>query len=101
MRSLRSCCDPRLDSRPTAQPHPDAVVETTSLSFAELPPISYSLNLPAGIFQPKAGANPYGGALSRAQLETVSYACQRFETKLPGGERAGFFLGDGVGLGKG
>jgi hypothetical protein len=39
--------------------------------------------------------------VARAQLETVSYACQRFEQKLPTNERAGFFLGDGVGLGKG
>ena len=44
---------------------------------------------------------PHGGSLSRAQLETVAYACQRHEARLPGGERAGFFLGDGVGLGKG
>jgi len=36
-----------------------------------------------------------------AQLETVSYACQRHEVLLPSRERAGFFLGDGVGLGKG
>jgi hypothetical protein len=35
------------------------------------------------------------------QLETISYACQRHETLLASGQRAGFFLGDGVGLGKG
>ena len=83
------------------QPHPDAVVETTSLSFAELPPITYQIKLPAGLYRPRSDANPYGGGLSRAQLETVAYACQRFEQKLPTGARAGFFLGDGVGLGKG
>ena len=83
------------------QPHPDPVVETTSLSFAELPPITYNLALPAQIFLTKSADNPLGGALSRAQLETVSYACQKHETFLPTGERSGFFLGDGVGLGKG
>ena len=83
------------------QAHPDPVVETTSLSFAELPPITYQLKLHNGIFRPKSASNEFGGALSRLQLETVSYACQRHETKLPTGERAGFFLGDGVGLGKG
>jgi hypothetical protein len=127
------------------QPHPDAVVETTSLSFAELPAISYKLHLPAAIYQPKTKTNPLGGALSRAQLETVSYGCQarshppamrlrrtppsrapeisaapvtipanaaaaitpamlalqKHETILDSGQRAGFFLGDGVGLGKG
>ena len=41
-------------------------------------------------------------ALPRMQLETVAYACQRHNsTTLRGGERGGFFLGDGVGLGKG
>ena len=83
------------------QPHPDPIVETTSLSFAEPPQVTYQLNLPAGITQPKSADNPYGGALSRAQLETVSYACQRHELRLADGKTAGFFLGDGVGLGKG
>lgn len=36
------------------QPHPDHVVETTSLSFAELPPVKYSLSLPAGVCSPFA-----------------------------------------------
>tara|TARA_B110000858_G_scaffold8484_1_gene9064 strand:+ start:870 stop:4238 length:3369 start_codon:yes stop_codon:yes gene_type:complete len=83
------------------QPHPDVVVETTSLSFAEPPPITYDLKLPQNIFNPKNADNPTGGALSNLQLETVSYASQRHETILPNGLRAGFFLGDGVGLGKG
>ena len=78
------------------QPHPDPIVETTSLSFAEPPQVTYQLNLPKGLMQPKSADNPYGGALSRAQLETVSYACQRHESLLPSRERAGFFLGDGV-----
>ena len=83
------------------QPHPDAVVETTSLSFAELPPITYKLALPETIYKPPSPINPHGGALSNLQLETVTYACQRHESMLPSGCRAGFFLGDGVGLGKG
>jgi len=83
------------------QPHPDAVVETTSLSFAELPPISFDLTLPAGLFKPATPANQFGGSLSNLQLETIAYACQRHESILPSGSRAGFFLGDGVGLGKG
>ena len=83
------------------QPHPTDAVETTSLSFADAPPISYELSLPPSLLKPKTPANPLGGALSRLQLETVAYACQRHEAFLPSGERAGFFLGDGVGLGKG
>lgn len=138
------------------QRHPDPVVETTSLSYAELPPIKYTLALPGGIYDSVSKANLYGGSLSdlqvkadlstsflmnaaapmlllpsllhclrrtllplwplrllaealqllsapapRLQLETIAYACQRHETILPSGQRAGFFLGDGVGLGKG
>lgn len=40
--------------------------------------------------------------VSNAQLETVTYAMQRFTgEKLEDGSRAGFFLGDGAGVGKG
>jgi hypothetical protein len=40
--------------------------------------------------------------ISNLQLETVVYAMQRFEgPRLPDGSRAGFFLGDGAGVGKG
>ena len=84
------------------QRHPDPVVETTSLSFANLPDdIDQELDLPSALFRPKSAANPLGGALSRLQLETVAYASRRHATDLPSGERSGFFLGDGVGLGKG
>ena len=51
--------------------------------------------------KPKSDANPYGGALSNMQMETVVYAGMRHATQLPNGTTAGFFLGDGVGLGKG
>eukprot|EP00308_Calcidiscus_leptoporus_P017993 CAMPEP_0119393148 /NCGR_PEP_ID=MMETSP1334-20130426/124389_1 /TAXON_ID=127549 /ORGANISM="Calcidiscus leptoporus, Strain RCC1130" /LENGTH=178 /DNA_ID=CAMNT_0007416155 /DNA_START=41 /DNA_END=574 /DNA_ORIENTATION=+ len=54
------------------QAHPDPVVETTSLSFAELPTISYTLKLPEHILQPRSDSNRHGGTLSRLQLETVS-----------------------------
>ena len=39
--------------------------------------------------------------LSALQLEAVVLACQTFERLLPTGERRGFFLGDGAGVGKG
>lgn len=41
------------------------------------------------------------GALSDAQLENISYAGQAHEQKLPSGERKGYFIGDGTGVGKG
>lgn len=40
-------------------------------------------------------------ALSALQLESVVYACQRHEHMLADGSRAGFFIGDGAGVGKG
>lgn len=40
--------------------------------------------------------------ISNLQLETIVYAMQRFEgPRLQNGDRAGFFLGDGAGVGKG
>ncbi|XP_001357365.4 protein strawberry notch homolog 1 [Drosophila pseudoobscura] len=73
--------------------HPDAVVETATLSSVELPDITYDLSLPPH-FQ-------ISGSLSALQLEAVFYACQAHERILPSGERAGFLLGDGAGVGKG
>ncbi|XP_071848916.1 protein strawberry notch homolog 1-like isoform X2 [Apostichopus japonicus] len=40
-------------------------------------------------------------SLSALQLEAVTYACQQHDTFLRGGERAGFLIGDGAGVGKG
>ena len=42
-----------------------------------------------------------GGGLSQLQLEGIMYACQRHQVMLHDGSRAGFFLGDGAGVGKG
>lgn len=41
------------------------------------------------------------GALSNLQIESIIYAFQRFTNKLPDGQRMGFILGDGAGVGKG
>lgn len=39
--------------------------------------------------------------LSSLQLEGVLFACQRHQLILKNGNRAGFFLADGAGVGKG
>lgn len=41
------------------------------------------------------------GTLSRLQLEGVLYACTKHLQLLPTGHRAGFFIADGAGVGKG
>ncbi|KAK3282320.1 hypothetical protein CYMTET_9945 [Cymbomonas tetramitiformis] len=74
-------------------PHPDPVIESSSLASIEPPDIWYHHHL-----QDIVAA----GTLSGLQLESVVYAFQRFEgQQLPGNQRAGFFLGDGTGVGKG
>lgn len=65
--------------------HPDAVVESSTLSGVDPPEISYHLTLPKEVID--------NGSLSSAQLEAVVYACQRHNTTLPNGQRGGFLIG--------
>ncbi|XP_060088845.1 protein strawberry notch homolog 2 isoform X1 [Heteronotia binoei] len=73
--------------------HPDRVVETSTLSSVPPPGVTYSLSLPA--------LTADNGLLSALQLEAITYACQQHEVLLPSGQRAGFLIGDGAGVGKG
>ncbi|KAK6052055.1 hypothetical protein COOONC_10440, partial [Cooperia oncophora] len=41
------------------------------------------------------------GSISALQLEAVIYACQMHQQRLPSGERIGYLIGDGAGVGKG
>uniref|UniRef100_A0A8B9SVL5 Protein strawberry notch homolog 2 n=1 Tax=Anas platyrhynchos TaxID=8839 RepID=A0A8B9SVL5_ANAPL len=72
---------------------PDLVVETSTLSSVPPPDITYSLSLPCSVADK--------GSLSALQLEAIIYACQQHEVLLPNGQRAGFLIGDGAGVGKG
>ncbi|KAH9617593.1 hypothetical protein KSS87_008529 [Heliosperma pusillum] len=74
-------------------PHPDPIVETSSLSSVQPPEPTYDLEIREEIEQTEA--------LSCLQLETLIYASQRHLQHLPNGHRAGFFVGDGAGVGKG
>jgi hypothetical protein len=64
-------------------------------SAVSLPPTTYPLwsSLPPELLD--------SGKLSQLQLEGILYACTRHQSWLPSGERAGFFIGDGAGVGKG
>ncbi|KAL5568778.1 hypothetical protein UlMin_025353 [Ulmus minor] len=74
-------------------PHPDPVVETSSLSAVQPPEPTYNLKIKKELEKSKT--------LSCLQIETLVYACQRHLQTLPNGARAGFFVGDGAGVGKG
>eukprot|EP00941_MAST-03F_sp_MAST-3F-sp1_P001903 g1903.t1 len=77
--------------------HPGEIVEPSALAGVRLPEHGkdYPLrdSLPQDIIK--------NGKLSALQLESVVYACNRHRLRLPTGERAGFFIGDGTGVGKG
>ncbi|CDW58965.1 sno, strawberry notch 1 [Trichuris trichiura] len=74
-------------------PHPDPVVETSSLTSVQPPEIWYHISIPEHVIDT--------GRLSALQLETIIYACQQHENILPNGERSGYLIGDGPGVGKG
>ncbi|CAH9053117.1 unnamed protein product [Cuscuta epithymum] len=74
-------------------PHPDPVVETSSLSAVQPPEPTYDLKIKVDLEN--------STALSCLQIETLVYASQRHHQHLPDGTRAGFFVGDGAGVGKG
>jgi P-loop containing NTP hydrolase pore-1/C-terminal domain on Strawberry notch homologue len=75
------------------RPHPAVIVESASMAAVTPPDITYRPHLAAEIVSE--------GLLSDIQLERVIYAGQRHEQRLPDGSRAGFFVGDGTGVGKG
>lgn len=76
------------------RPHPDPVVETSSLATVEPPDITYVLRLPKTVID--------NCLLSALQLESVVYASQQHEQLLADGKtRRGFLIGDGAGVGKG
>ena len=74
-------------------PHPDIVVESSSLASVLPPAITRPLHLPQEVIDQ--------GKLSRVQLESVTYASQMHEVIMPNNNRAGYLIGDGAGVGKG
>ncbi|KJH46288.1 hypothetical protein DICVIV_07676 [Dictyocaulus viviparus] len=73
--------------------HPDSVVETASLSSVSPPDVKYQISIPEYLID--------CGSVSALQLEAVIYACQMHQQRLPTGERTGYLIGDGAGVGKG
>ncbi len=73
--------------------HPAPIVQPAPLAAVEPPDITYMPQFEQAIID--------DGLISNVQLEAVCYAGQRHERQLTTGERAGIFIGDGTGVGKG
>lgn len=73
-------------------PHPSHVVESAAMGAIE-PPDPHHV--------PKLFKQTGPKKLSNVQIESIVYAGQRHDQVLPSGERAGYFIGDGTGVGKG
>ncbi len=84
---------PQRLSIPGAKEHPGMLVQSAAMSAVTPPAPTYSPTLPEDVIK--------DGLLSLAQLEAVVYAGQAHSTQLPNGNRKGFFIGDGTGVGKG
>ena len=76
-----------------AHKHPGKLVQSAAMAATEPPVPHYVPRLPQSVIDQ--------GQLSLPQLEAVVYAGQAHEQRLPGGQRRGFFIGDGTGVGKG
>ena len=77
----------------TGREHPADLVESSAMASVLLPPLHYEPLLSDDMIK--------NGDISSAQLEAVAYIGQAFTEELGDGRTAGFFLGDGTGVGKG
>jgi antirestriction protein ArdC/phage/plasmid primase-like uncharacterized protein/predicted RNA methylase len=84
---------PQRLSIPGAAQHPGKLVQSAAMSAVDPPAPTYSPTLPDSVIK--------DGFLSLAQLEALVYAGQAHSGVLPNGDRKGFFIGDGTGVGKG
>lgn len=80
-------------SVPGAKPHPADLVESAAMASVPPPDPTYTPNLPKDVIEE--------GKLSEAQIENIVYAGQAHSQMLESGERRGYFIGDGTGVGKG
>lgn len=70
-----------------AVPHPANISESVTMASIEVPDVTYELAIPKSIIT--------SGAISDAQLEAITYACQAHEQRLPNGMRKEYLIGDG------
>lgn len=76
-----------------AQPHGVLLVESAAMASTKAPALKANLDPLKDIIR--------AGRLSAAQAEQIARATDAFATNLPSGERQGYLIGDGTGVGKG
>ena len=76
-----------------SQPHPADIVESSTMASVQAPDVNYTPDLPPEVVQE--------GRLSDVQMEAVTYAGQRHSQTMSDGRTAGYWIGDGTGVGKG
>jgi hypothetical protein len=87
---------PRICNHVCLKPHPDKLVETTSLhsvSTTFRPAVSVKLSLPSRAL--------IDGLLTNILVELYFRSLAQHESYIPNGRRCGFYMGDGAGVGKG
>lgn len=83
-----------------AKPHPAPIVESAAMSAVDAPRIDYEVDLMPGVLEGYVNDDGVYVGISDIQLEAVAMAGAAHEQKLPSGERRGFLIGDGTGVGK-
>lgn len=83
-----------------AKPHPASLVESAAMSAIRSPAITYSPKISPQVIAGYKTADGTQVGISDVQLESVAMAGQAHQTILPNGERRGFMIGDGTGVGK-
>lgn len=76
-----------------AKQHPTRLSESAAMAAVKAPAVTYKPHISQAIID--------SGRLSDVQLESIVRAGQSHSEVLPNGERKGFFIGDGTGVGKG
>ena len=83
-----------------ATAHPAPIVESAAMAAVDAPLVDYEVDLMPGVFEGYVNEDGAYVGISNIQLEAIAMAGAAHEQKLPNGERRGFLIGDGTGVGK-
>jgi len=83
-----------------AKKHPAPIVESAAMAAVSSPKINYEVDVAPGVFEGYVTEDGAYVGLSDIQLEAIALAGHAHSQMLPSGERRGFLIGDGTGVGK-